>query len=171
MVTAERPLLTRLEEFLADPWGSVGDLAGQLAGLAVSWGLRLGAVAIPVGLAAVAAARGWRRWRHQRLTAAARLVAILAPPQVEPGAGDALWSNLAGLLRQRRGLDPRPHVSFEFLKGAQRAFMQLGGTREGDRRAGHVGAPSPTRPLRRRPARQVDPAPRAPSARCGRCSL
>jgi hypothetical protein len=108
MVTAERPLLTRLEEFLADPWGSVGDLAGQLAGLAVSWGLRLGAVAIPVGLAAVAAARGWRRWRHQRLTAAARLVAILAPPQVEPGAGDALWSNLAGLLRQRRGLDPRP---------------------------------------------------------------
>ena len=57
------------------------------------------------------------------------------------------------------------------VKGAQRAFMQLGGTREGDRRAGHVGAPSPSRPLRRRPARQVDPAPRARRVQklgCGR---
>ena len=41
------------------------------------------------------------------------VVAVLAPPQTEPGAADALWSNLAGLLGQRRRLDPRPHVSFE----------------------------------------------------------
>src|SRR4029453_6788313 len=39
---------------------------------------------------------------------------VLAPPQVEPGAGDALWSNLAGLLRQHRFPDPPAHVSFEF---------------------------------------------------------
>jgi hypothetical protein len=115
MVTAaENPLLAPLERFLADPWGSVGDLAGQLAGLAISWGLRLLLVAIPAGLAGVAAARGWQRWRHQRLTPGARLVVVLAPPQVEPGAGDALWSNLAGLLRQHRFPDPPAHVSFEF---------------------------------------------------------
>ena len=61
----------------------------------------------------VAARWGWRRWRHRRLTAGARLVQILPPPQVEPAAAEALWANLAGLLRLRRPLDPRPHVSFE----------------------------------------------------------
>jgi energy-coupling factor transporter ATP-binding protein EcfA2 len=107
------PPLPPLERWLGDPWGTLGDLAGQLVGVAAGWGLRLLAVALPVGLVGVAAARGWRRWRHQRLAAGARRVGILAPPQVEPGAADALWSNLAGLLGQHRRLDPRPHVSFE----------------------------------------------------------
>jgi hypothetical protein len=114
VTAADGPLLPPLERFLADPWGSLGELATQLVGVAAGWGLRFLAVAIPVGLAGAVAARGWRRWRHQRLTAGARLVAILAPPQVEPGAADALWSNLAGLLRQHRRPDPPAHVSFEF---------------------------------------------------------
>src|SRR6266508_247065 len=104
---------TPLERFLLDPWGVLGDLAGQLAGLAAGWGLQLLLVAGPLWLAGVVAARGWRRWRQQRLASGARLVGILVPPQVEPGAADALWSNLAGLLRQHRRPDPRPHVSFE----------------------------------------------------------
>ena len=101
MVTAADgpPPLPPLERWLGDPWGSLGDLAGWLVGVAAGWGLRLLAVALPVGLVGVAAAHGWRRWRQQRLAAGARLVGILAPPQVEPGAADALWSNLAGLLR------------------------------------------------------------------------
>jgi energy-coupling factor transporter ATP-binding protein EcfA2 len=102
-----------LERFLLDPWGTLADLAGRLLGVAAGWGLRLLLVAIPVGLAAVLAARGWRRWQHRRLLAGARLVRVLVPPQVESGAADALWSNLAGLLRQHRFPDPRPHVSFE----------------------------------------------------------
>jgi len=114
MVTAPASATrTPLERFLLDPWGTLGDLANQLAGAAAGWGLRLLLLAVPLWLAGVAAARGWRRWRHQRLTAGARLVGILVPPQVEPGAADALWSNLAGLLRQHRRPDPRPHVSFE----------------------------------------------------------
>jgi hypothetical protein len=115
MVTAPNrpPPLPPLERWLGDPWGSLGELATQLVGLAAGWGLRLLLVVVPLWLAGVAAAWGWRRWRQQRLAAGARLVGILAPPQVEPGAADALWSNLAGLLRQRRRLDPQPHVSFE----------------------------------------------------------
>jgi hypothetical protein len=113
VTAADGPPPPPLERWLRDPWGSLGELATQLVGVAAGWGLRLLAVALAVGLVGVAAARGWRRWRHQRLAAGARLVGILAPPQVEPGAADALWSNLAGLLGQHRRLDPRPHVSFE----------------------------------------------------------
>jgi hypothetical protein len=102
-----------LERFLLDPWGTLLDLASQLLAVVAGWGLRLLLAAIPIGLAGVLATGGWRQWRQQRLAAGARLVHILAPPQVEPGAAEALWSNLAGLLRQRRPPDPRPHVAFE----------------------------------------------------------
>jgi hypothetical protein len=102
-----------LERFLADPWGTLADLAVDLVGLAGGWGLRLLLIAVPLAMVAVAGRLGWRSWRQRRLRAAARLVQILVPPQVEPGAADALWGNLAGLLRQRRPLDLRPHVSFE----------------------------------------------------------
>jgi hypothetical protein len=110
--TAGGPL-PPLERFLLDPWGSLADLATQLVGVAAGWGLRLLLVVVPLWLAGVAAARGWRRWRHQRLAAGARLIQVLPPPQVEPAAAEALWGNMAGLLRLRRPLDPRPHVSFE----------------------------------------------------------
>ena len=52
------PPLPPLERFLGDPWGSLGELAGWLVGVAAGWGLRLLAVALPVGLVGVAAARG-----------------------------------------------------------------------------------------------------------------
>jgi hypothetical protein len=114
MVTAtEGGPLPPLERFLQDPWGSLADLAIQLVGVAAGWGLRLLLVVVPLWLAGVAAARGWRRWRQQRLAAGARLIQVLPPPQVEPAAAEALWGNMAGLLRLRRPLDPRPHVSFE----------------------------------------------------------
>jgi hypothetical protein len=106
-------LVSLLERLLQDPWGTLADLAVQVGGLVVGWGLRLLLLAIPLCLSGMVAAWGWRRWRQQRLAAGARLVDILAPPQTEPGAADALWSNLAGLLRQHRFPDPRPHVSFE----------------------------------------------------------
>jgi hypothetical protein len=114
MVTAtEGGPLPPLERWQGDPWGSLGELATQLVGVAAGWGLRLLLVVVPLWLAGVAAARGWRRWRQQRLAAGARLIQVLPPPQVEPAAAEALWGNVAGLLRLRRPLDPRPHVSFE----------------------------------------------------------
>ena len=102
-----------LERFLQDPWATLTDLADHAIAQAAGWGLRLLTVAIPVAAGMLATRVGWRRWRHQRLVAEARLVQILPPPQVEPAAAEAVWANLAGLLRQRRPLDPRPHVSFE----------------------------------------------------------
>lgn len=102
-----------LERFLLDPWASLGDLADQAASQATGWGLRVLTVAVPVAVGVLVARLGWRRWRQRRLAAGARLAQILPPPQVEPAAAEALWGNLAGLLRLRRPLDPRPHVSFE----------------------------------------------------------
>jgi hypothetical protein len=101
------------ERFLHDPGGALAELADNARTAAPGLGLRLLTVAIPVAAGVLAARAGWRRWRHQRLAAGARLVQILPPPQVEPAAAEALWGNLAGLLRLRRPLDPRPHVSFE----------------------------------------------------------
>jgi energy-coupling factor transporter ATP-binding protein EcfA2 len=114
MVTATTgALVSLLERLLQEPWDTVANLAERLGGWAAGWGLRLLLLAIPLCLSGMVATWGWRRWRQQRLAAGARLVDILTPPQVEPGAADALWSNLAGLLHQHRFPDPRPHVSFE----------------------------------------------------------
>jgi hypothetical protein len=114
MVTATiGALVPLLERLLRDPWETLGDLLHQVVGLVAGWGLRLLLLAIPLWLASLMVVWGWRRWRQQRLAAGARLVDVLVPPQVEPGAADALWSNLAGLLRQHRFPDPRSHVSFE----------------------------------------------------------
>jgi hypothetical protein len=101
------------DRFLQDPWATLAELADQVRSAAPGWGLRLLSVVIAVTAGGLAARTGWRRWREQRLVAGARLVQILPPPQVEPAAAEALWGNLAGLLRLRRPLDPRPHVSFE----------------------------------------------------------
>jgi hypothetical protein len=101
------------ERFINDPCGSLAELADQARSAAPGWGLRLLAVVIAVTAGVLAARTGWRRWRQRRLVAGARLVQILPPPQVEPAAAEALWGNLAGLLRLGRPLDPRPHVSFE----------------------------------------------------------
>ena len=104
---------TGLEQLLLDPWGRLAELADQAATQATRWGLRLLPVAVPLAAGVVAVRVGWRRWRQRRLATGARLIHILPPPHVEPAAAEALWGNLAGLLRLRRPLDPRPHVSFE----------------------------------------------------------
>ncbi len=66
---------------------------------------------------AAAAGRAWLlRRRHARLARDARLVTLLPPPEVDPAGGQALWSNLTGLLRPpwRRLLDGQPHLAFEY---------------------------------------------------------
>ena len=113
MLAPDGPAPAWPERFLHDPWAALAELADQAQAAAPGWGLRLLTVAAPLTIGVVAARWGWRRWRQRRLTAGARLVQLLPPPQVEPAAAEALWANLAGLLRLRRPLDPRPHVSFE----------------------------------------------------------
>lgn len=46
----------------------------------------------------------------------ARVVTILAPPEVDPAGGEALWRNLHDLLRSRwrRALSGQPHLAFEY---------------------------------------------------------
>jgi len=63
--------------------------------------------------AAVLAARARQR---AALHAGARVVTILAPPEVDPAGGEALWRNLHDLLRSRwrRALSGQPHLAFEY---------------------------------------------------------
>ena len=58
MVTATEgaPPLPPLERWLGDPWGSLGELATQLVGVAAGWGLRLLLVVVPLWLAGAAVA-------------------------------------------------------------------------------------------------------------------
>jgi energy-coupling factor transporter ATP-binding protein EcfA2 len=116
---------TPLERFLLDPWDMLADLARHAASNATARGLGLLAVATSFALLMLAArlTRSW--WRQWRLAAGARLVRVLPPPQVEPGAAEALWGNLAGLLRQRRPLDPRPHLAFELAWTTQGVTVGL----------------------------------------------
>jgi hypothetical protein len=102
-----------LVRFLLDPWTTVSDWATRLADAAHTW-LPWLALAASLGVALAAGCRvAVDRQRIRRLGANARFVAILPPPAVEPAAAEALWANLAGLLRQRRRWHLRPHVAFE----------------------------------------------------------
>jgi hypothetical protein len=102
-----------LVRFLLDPWAAVTGWATELAAAAGVW---LPRIALTASLWVALAAGCWvaaDRRRTRRLGKDARFVAILPPPAVEPAAAEALWANLAGLLRQRRPWRLRPHVAFE----------------------------------------------------------
>ena len=49
----------------------------------------------------------------------ARLVRVLAPPDVDPQGAATLWTNLVALLRPawRRLLGGQPHLGFELTAG------------------------------------------------------
>ena len=107
---------TPLGKFLTDPSKELAELARLLVHGLDQWGLAAGTVLAATVIAA-AAARAWLlRRRHARLACDARLVTLLPPPEVDPGGGQALWSNLTGLLRPpwRRLLDGQPHLAFEY---------------------------------------------------------
>lgn len=71
-----------------------------------------------VGVAAAVALVAYlaRQRRHAALARDARTVVIVPPPEVDPGGGQALWTNLMGLLRPawRRLLAGQPHLAFEY---------------------------------------------------------
>ncbi len=110
------PAKTPFGKFLTHPGQALTRLAQVLFNDLNHWG----PVAAPVMAAAVIAVAGGRAWllryRHARLARDARLVTVLPPPEVDPGGGQALWSNLTGLLRPpwQRLLDGQPHLAYEY---------------------------------------------------------
>ena len=56
------------------------------------------------------------RRQRTRMRAGARVVTVLAPPEVDPAGGESLWRNLHDLLRPRwrRLMAGQPHLSFEY---------------------------------------------------------
>jgi hypothetical protein len=114
-----------LVRFLLDPWAALTSSAARLADAANIW---LPRIALAAGVGAVLAAGcgvAADRWRIRRLSGNARFVAILPPPAVEPAAAEALWANLAGLLRQGRAWRLRPHVAFELVWTVQGLMVGL----------------------------------------------
>jgi uncharacterized protein DUF87 len=106
-----------LGDYLRDPGGALLTLLAHLRDWAMAWGPIVAPV-LAVGVAGfVLGRRRWARRCHARLVADARQVTVLAPPQVDPAGGQALWSNLVGLLRPawRRAFTGQPHVACEYV--------------------------------------------------------
>ncbi|WP_422646770.1 type IV secretory system conjugative DNA transfer family protein [Actinoalloteichus caeruleus] len=113
---ANAPRAGWLEDYLHDPGGTLVILLGHLHRLMAAWG----PVAIPIvtvlGSTVLLGQRWWSRRCHALLLADARQITVLAPPEVDPAGGIALWSNLVGLLRPgwRRALTGQPHLACEY---------------------------------------------------------
>jgi hypothetical protein len=104
-----------LVRVLTDPAGSLHralDAAAHLAHAAVPW--VVGGLGVVVVGAAFVAVMGRRQ--RARLRDGARVVIVLAPPEVDPAGGEALWRNLHDLLRPRwrRLLAGQPYLGFEY---------------------------------------------------------
>jgi hypothetical protein len=111
--------------------------ARRIEAFAATWRLTV-AVLAAVAAATLAAGRVWLvRYRHRLLTANARLVTVLAPPEVKPAAGPALWAHLMGLLRPAwaRLIFGQPHLVWEYTwtRAGMRVAMWVPGV-------GSVGA-------------------------------
>ncbi len=102
--------------FLTHP----SQILARLTHAALSAAAGYGPWAGPLLLAATAAALGVRVWlrrrQHAAFTAGARTITVLAPPQADPAGGEALWGNLAGLMRPpwARLWHGQPHLGWEY---------------------------------------------------------
>lgn len=103
-----------LGRYLLHPQRTLAAIARALAHHAAEITHRSGVWLLVLAAVVLAARLALAQWRAARLHAGARLVEILQPPQVDPDGAAGLWRNLAGLLRQRRLLEGRPHVAFEY---------------------------------------------------------
>ncbi|SDW39447.1 TraM recognition site of TraD and TraG [Saccharopolyspora shandongensis] len=104
-------------ELLTDPWGTIQTVLTTVWSWVRSWGF----VALPALLVVVVGLWVQHRWWFRRCQDAlhdrARVVTILAPPTVDPGGAQAVWSNLVGLLRPmlQRIMRGQPHLAWEFV--------------------------------------------------------
>ena len=111
-----------LEDYLRDPGGALLSLLERLREVAYAWGPIAAPALAVLATGIVVGRRWWARRCHDLLLADARQVTVLAPPQVDPAGGAALWSNLVGLLRPgwRRAVTGQPHIACEY------AFSEAG---------------------------------------------
>src|SRR6266508_4358815 len=114
--TSTLPDLDRspLGRYLLHPQRTLAAAARTLAHHAAPRAHRYGLWLLMLAVILLAARVALARWRAARLHDGARLVEVLPPPQVDPDGAPGLWRNLAGLLRQRRLLQGRPHVALEY---------------------------------------------------------
>lgn len=103
-------------DYLRDPGGALLRLLSDLRDWAVAWGPITAPVLVVVAASAVSGRLWWAHRCHARFVADARCITVLAPPQVDPAGGQALWANLVGLLRPawRRWFTGQPHVTCEY---------------------------------------------------------
>ncbi|QGK72253.1 type IV secretion system DNA-binding domain-containing protein [Allosaccharopolyspora coralli] len=93
----------------------------HLVNAVCSWWQAWAPLALPGVVLAVVAVLAVRRWWFLRCQNAlhpqARLVTILAPPEVDPDGAKAVWSNLVGLLRPlwARLAHGQPHLAWEYV--------------------------------------------------------
>ncbi|MCC8245000.1 helicase HerA domain-containing protein [Saccharothrix luteola] len=106
-----------MEDYLRDPGGVLLSLLDRLRDLTLDWATIAAPMLVVLVGGLVACRRWWVRRCHELLLVDARQVTVLAPPQVDPAGGAALWSNLVGLLRPgwRRALTGQPHVACEYV--------------------------------------------------------
>ncbi|MGW0252178.1 type IV secretory system conjugative DNA transfer family protein [Nocardia goodfellowii] len=98
---------------LLAPGAVLGDLAE-----AIEHGLTSGAglLAVLAVLVVLAAAQILSRWRRRRLSARARQITVLTPPEVDAKGALTFWAHLIGQLRPAwaRTLFGQPHLGFEY---------------------------------------------------------
>lgn len=105
--------------FLTNPGGAMHSALVGVGSWLHTWGL----LAVSSGLFAATGLGLLRRWwflRCQaRLHEKSRVITILVPPEVDAHGGEAVWSNLVGLLRPRlqRMITGQPHLAWEYVFG------------------------------------------------------
>jgi hypothetical protein len=106
-----------VQDYLRDPGGAVHAVLEALREFIVSWGPVLGPAVTIAIVSGVLGRRWWRRRCHDRMSADARMVTVLAPPTVNPDGAAALYSNFVGLLRPgwKRRVHGQPHIVWEYV--------------------------------------------------------
>jgi hypothetical protein len=104
---------------LTNPGAATSAVLHHLGRVLATVGLRAGPPILGAALLAVVLVAVARRRATARLGEGARLVRVLAPPDVDPEGAATLWSNLVALLRPawRRALGAQPYLGFELTAG------------------------------------------------------
>jgi Type IV secretion-system coupling protein DNA-binding domain len=105
-----------LGRLLTNPGHLVPAIARAVLSAAIARGPLAGVLAVAAGAAWLAGRQWLRRQQHAALTAGARTITVLPPPLPDPAGAQALWGNMAGLMRPpwARRLHGQPHLGWEY---------------------------------------------------------
>ena len=109
-----------LARYLLHPGAETARLLHHLAHLVFAFGADVGPPLLAIALAGGVTLAVLRRRNARARTEGARLVHVLAPPEVDPTGAEVFWTNLVALLRPRwrRLLGGEHHVAFELCAAA-----------------------------------------------------